>query len=182
MENEYGGNWITTFTGKQFHFLRPKPDEIDIADIAHALSLTCRFGGQCREFYSVADHSIRVADIVPAEHKLLALLHDAAEAYMPDLPRPEKAQVPKFKEMEGRILLAILDKFVTAGKVFWESNLEVVKHADDVMLATEARDLMANMKDWAKLPDPLSVRIEPMTARESELLFTARFRKYSIQL
>jgi len=85
---EYDEHWITTYTGKRFHYLDPQPEEIDIVDIAHALSLTCRFGGHCKEFYSVAEHSIRVAEIVPKEFQLLALLHDAGEAYTGDVQSP----------------------------------------------------------------------------------------------
>jgi len=172
--NEYGGHWITTYTGKKFHFLNPQPEEIDIVDIAHALSLTCRFGGQCREFYSVAEHSIRVAEIVPQEYKLCAILHDASEAYLPDLPRPEKASLPKFKHMENVILRAIFDKFVPSGIVM--AGMHEVKHADNILLATEARDLMANMDDWAPLPEPLPDIITPYVSSEyAEFKFLQQF-------
>lgn len=164
--NEYGGHWITTYTGKKFHFLDPQSDEIDIGDIAHALSLTCRFGGQCRVFYSVAEHSIRMARIVPQEYKLHALLHDASEAYIPDLPRPEKAEIPKFKMIESLILKAIFDKFLSPRE--WPFQEKVIKEADNILLATEARDLMANTDDWAELPLPLADTIYPMSSAEAE--------------
>jgi len=185
--NEYGGNWITTYTGKQFHFLNPQPDEIDIVDIAHALSLTCRFGGQCSKFYSVAEHSIRAAEIVPNKYKLFALLHDASEAYLPDLPRPIKANLPKFKSMECNILIAIWTKFMpctwygnyVSANVPWFEGQPVIKQADNVLLATEARDLMANMDDWALLPKALTDIIYPMTPAKAEELFLVFFEKYS---
>jgi len=177
--NEYGGHWITTYTGKKFHFLDPQPQEIDIEDIAHHLSLNCRFIGACREFYSVAEHSIRVAEIVPNEYKLLALLHDASEAYLPDLPRPEKAEIPKFKLIENVILQAIWDKYVPSN---WVLDLKIIKEADNILLATEARDLMSNMDDWADLPQPLQEsilnRFTPFASREAENLFLSRFNKY----
>jgi len=88
--NEYDGHWVNTYTGKHFHYLDPQPEEIDIIDIAHSLSLTCRYGGHCKQFYSVGDHSIRVAEIVPDELKLRALLHDAAEAYLTGLTPAHK--------------------------------------------------------------------------------------------
>ena len=173
--DEYGGHWITTYTGKKFHFLEPKQEEIDIKDIAHALSLTCRFGGQCKEFYSVAEHSIRVAEIVPEKYKLLALLHDASEAYMPDLPRPIKATMLEFRELELDILVAIWRKFVP--ETSW--TLTSVKYADSVLLATEARDLMDNMKDWAKLPEPLKGKVHPYTSSSfAEEYFLAKFKEY----
>lgn len=170
--DEYGGSWITTYTGKKFHFLDPQPEEIDIEDIAHALSLTCRFGGQCREFYSVAEHSVRVADIVPEELKPLALLHDASEAYMPDLPRPIKYSLPDFISMERVILIAIWDKF---GVKNWFDNYDRIKERDNILLATEARDLMTNMDDWATLPPPLTKTIHPLNSRDAKMLFLYKF-------
>lgn len=175
MIDDYGGHWITTYTGKQFHFLDPQPDEIDIIDIAHHLSLTCRFTGACREFYSVAEHSIRVADIVAYEYRLHALLHDASEAYLPDLPRPEKADLPKFKEMELVILEAIFKKFVP---IYVQGVIEV-KLADNILLATEARDLMANTNDWAPLPPPLKDTIIPMTSADAKNAFIDYFKRVS---
>ncbi len=172
--NEFGGHWIMTYTGKKFHFLDPQPEEIDIVDIAHALSLTCRFGGQCREFYSVAEHSIRMAEIVPQEYKLHALLHDASEAYLPDLPRPEKAELPQFKSMEQLILNSIYDKFIT-DENGW--NKGIIKEADNILLATEARDLMDNMDDWALLPQPLSGKIYPMSSAKAENEFLSYVRQ-----
>ena len=175
--DEYGGHWITTFTGKKFHFLDPQPDEIDIIDIAHSLSITCRFGGQCREFYSVAEHSIRVADVVPKEYKLHALLHDASEAYMPDLPRPMKATLSEFKGIEIIILQAIFNKFLYSPDT-QKPGSKLIKEADDTLLATEGRDLMANMDDWDPLPKPLIEVIKPLSSKDAELLFHYRFRKY----
>lgn len=172
--NEYEGHWITTYTGKKLHYLEPQLDEIDIKDIAHALSLTCRFGGHCSEFYSVAEHCIRVAEIVPHKYNLQALLHDAGEAYLPDVPRPIKWDLPMYKEIENKIMDAILNKF----------NLDHVgkseiKEADNILLATEARDLMDNTKDWADLPTPLTEIIVPMRSGEAELFFLHRFKRYS---
>ena len=173
--DEYGGNWITTYTGKKFHFLAPQPEEIDIEDIAHALSLTCRFAGQCKSFYSVAEHSIRVADIVPEQYKLHALLHDASEAYLPDLPRPIKAGLPYFKEMENVILRAVWNKFIPSGVY---ENYGVIKEADNILLATEARDLMDNTDDWAELPPPLKPEIRPMPSNVAKVLFLCIFEFY----
>ena len=84
------GDWIQTFTGRAFYVLDPRPEDVDIEDIAHALSMQCRFAGHCREFYSVAQHSVTASWLVPPEDALWGLLHDAAEAYVVDLPRPIK--------------------------------------------------------------------------------------------
>ena len=172
--NEYEGHWQTTFTGKKFHYLDPQPDEIDIEDIAHALSLTCRYGGHCKMFYSVGEHSIRVAEIVPEELKLQALLHDAAEAYLTDLPRPIKYDIPYFMALEDRIQSAIYIRF----GVCRQPDFPVIKLADNILLATEARDLVNSMNDWAALPDPLTDMILPMSMFAVEMLFLARFEEY----
>jgi len=131
------GDWHQTYTGKKFWPLDPHPDEICIEDIAHALSLLCRFGGHCKEFYSVAQHSVLGANELFWEYKenntdadyisfaIHFLLHDATEAYLCDLPRPIKR--------------AITTKF----------NLdypmpEIVNVTDSRMLLTEKRDLLTD--------------------------------------
>ncbi|MBF0612521.1 MAG: hypothetical protein HQL55_15470, partial [Magnetococcales bacterium] len=78
-------NWIQTFTGRQFWPLAPVLEHIHVQDIAHALSLLCRFNGHCQKFYSVAEHSLHVATILPPELAGWGLLHDASEAYLADL-------------------------------------------------------------------------------------------------
>lgn len=153
--SEYDDNFIGTYTGKKFHYLSPKPEEIDIVDIAHALSLKCRFSGHVKVFYSVAEHSIRVSEIMPEHLKLEALLHDAAEAYMPDVPRPIKESFGLSK-FEDTIQDMIFKKFGISNKS------PQVKEADNILIATEARDLMANMDGWAELPEPLPGVITPM--------------------
>src|ERR1019366_6268112 len=79
---------IRTYTGILFDFEEPEASPIRIEDIAHALSLLCRFAGHCKEFYSVAEHSVRVSYACPEEHALWGLMHDASEAYCVDVPRP----------------------------------------------------------------------------------------------
>lgn len=84
--------WILTQSGQQFDLLRPTASMIKPVDIAHALSRLCRFNGHTRAHYSVAQHSLIVASLVPVEHQLVALLHDAPEAYIGDMTRPLKAE------------------------------------------------------------------------------------------
>jgi len=165
---EYDENWIATYTGLKFHYLDPSPDEIRIEDIAHALSLKCRFLGHCRLFYSVAEHSYRVAERLPDELKLSGLLHDAAEAYLPDIPRPIKVHYG-LKEAEDKIFTVIAQKYEL-------KDSRLIKEADDVLLATEARDLLPNMDGWARLPEPLPARIKPLSAATAETLFLREFK------
>jgi len=88
--------WIETYTGKTFDYENIESNKIDIIDIAHALSMSCRFNGMCSNFYSVGEHSLLVGlemeKLHPDNRNLIlqALLHDATEAYMPDIPKPLK--------------------------------------------------------------------------------------------
>src|SRR5690242_720613 len=105
---------IRTYTGRAFSPLDPNPDDIVIEDIAHALSLNCRFTGHVRWHYSVAQHSVLCSEIVPSEYALTALLHDASEAYLSDIARPIKQQ-PDFGDTylryEGALERAIAERF-----------------------------------------------------------------------
>ena len=171
--SEYDEHWITTFTGRKFHYLNPSGNEIYIEDIAHALALTCRFGGHCREFYSVAEHSYRVAMIVDKKDKLAALLHDAHEAYLHDVPRPIKHDILGYREIADRIQGAIYKAFNVT--VYYPDHL---KFADDVLLATESRDIMPTTQDWAKLPRPLTHKIRPVDWRFAERVFLDFYSDY----
>ncbi len=133
------GDWIQTYTGQVFYPLDPRPEEIHIADIAHSLSMQCRFSGHVREFYSVAEHSVRVSIACPPEHAEWGLLHDASEAYLIDLPRPLK----RFSEMgrlymeaESRVMSAVCERFGLSIQI-----PSIVERLDRVLLMTEKRDL-----------------------------------------
>lgn len=102
---------IQTYTGVIFDLKNPDIDLIDIEDIAHALSMLCRFGGHTKTFYSVAQHSYEVSQLVPDDLKLTGLLHDASEAYLTDLPKPIKNLVQGYSETENKIMSIIAEKF-----------------------------------------------------------------------
>ena len=102
--------YLSTYTGKKFYPYDPRPEQICIEDIAHGLSMLCRFAGQCRFFFSVAEHSIAVAHLLPANLKLFGLLHDASEAYLADLPRPVKAGLPEYRAIETNVERVIAEK------------------------------------------------------------------------
>lgn len=167
---EFDEHWISTYTGKKFHYLNPQLEEIDILDIAHALALTCRFGGHCRVYYSVADHSVNVARLCKPGNRLAALLHDAHEAYVPDIPSPIKMDLPMVRDLNMNIQEAIHTKF-GGFKADWEE----IQHMDKVMLATEARDLMLTTVDWAELPTPMVSALLPRTPTQSENEFLKEF-------
>lgn len=158
--------------------LDPRPDEVDLEDIAHALSLVCRFGGHCKRFYSVAEHSVRVHDLVAPEFRFAALLHDAAEAYVGDMVTPLKRSMPLFSAAEERVARAIGARF-GVGLVPLPTE---VKRADLEMLAVEARDLMTEPpRPWV-LPfaAPVGMHIAaPLTPAEAREVFLERFETAS---
>lgn len=163
------GNWSQTFTGLIYP-LDPREYEINIEDIAHHLSMQCRFAGACKFHYSVAQHAIYVSQQVPKEWALWGLLHDASEAYLGDLVRPLKLTAfgAGYQVHERRLQIAICKKFglllpdcscdksplvlVADGNEedhAPECNLSgvlepaLVIQADKRMLMTEKRDIMA---------------------------------------
>lgn len=171
---------IRTFSGRAFSPLDPDPSDIDILDIAHALSLNCRFTGHTRFHYSVAQHSVLVASLVEDELRLTALLHDASEAYLSDIARPIKQQ-PAFgdvyKEFEGRLERAIAERFALTYP--WP---KAVKNADEIALVTEARDLMFGTAGWKEplasiepLQDLTIVQLTPEQAEEEFLTYYWEF-------
>ncbi len=168
--------WIQTYTGKQFFPLNPSPQDLDIRDIAHALSLQCRFNGHCLQFYSVAEHSVRVADWLGGELQLWGLLHDAAEAYLGDVVRPLKGQLDTYNEIETGLLRVVADHFGLS----WPMPEEVAV-ADTRLLAAEARDIMAPPPaPWELMGlEPLPVTIEPWSATEAERRFLDRYSELS---
>lgn len=135
------GDWIITFSGKRFYPLDPRPEDIDIFDIAHSLSLLNRFTGHSRFPYSVAQHCMSVADVVADEYKLSGLLHDASEAYVNDLARPLKGMLPEYKYVENKILDVIDAKFNVT------TRCRAVKQVDTRCLVTEATQL-CNGESW----------------------------------
>lgn len=110
LDQEYTSHGIRTYTGKCFDIQILDPDSICIDDIAHALSHTSRFGGHLEKSLSVAQHSYYVALNVAPKNRLAALLHDASEAYIGDMPSPFKKLMPDFKKFENDLMMAIAEK------------------------------------------------------------------------
>ncbi len=166
--------FIQSYSGRSITFLNPQEDQIDFGDIAHTLSLLCRFGGHCRTFYSVAEHSVRCAEVAPDDFKLEALLHDASEAYLVDMPRPIKQELQGYRDIEGTLDTVIRRKFGLPDKMSKE-----IRFIDDAMLATEKRDLMTiSERPWNWLPDPYDFKIEPWTHEESFNRFVEAYERY----
>lgn len=156
------GPSMMTASGRLFHPLDMRAEDIDIGDIAHSLAATARWMGHTREPFSVAQHSVLVARCVPAEDKLWAILHDASEAYWRDVPSPAK-RMPEFqayRDVEAGIMAAVCDRFGLP-----REEPASVRHADKVVLALEARVLRpridpshARWYDGVEVPESLLIR------------------------
>lgn len=162
--------WVQTFTGRKFTPLDPHPEDVDIVDIAHALAQKVRYTGHTRGLYSVGQHSLGVARLLPASFKLAGLLHDATEAYLPDVAAPIKGSVCvrlpggicSFREAEDRLADVIFEG-LGLSSIRSLIDSEEVKRADLIMLATEVRDLMGPAPDdWGltQEPNPSTISIE----------------------
>lgn len=168
------GAWITTSSERRFYVLDPRSEDVRIDDIAHALSLQCRFTGHIREFYSVAQHCVLVSQFCPAEFALWGLLHDASEAYIGDMSAPLKhtQEMSRFRTTERHIMLAVAERFGLAPK-----EPAVIKEVDRRMCLTEARDLLGSIKGWYDEYEPYPNVIMPWSPRWAEEQFLRRFRE-----
>lgn len=164
-------DFIQLYSGRDFYFLNPDPDDIDEEDIAHTLSLLCRFGGHCREFYSVAQHSVLASYYCAPGFEFEALMHDATEAYLVDMPRPIKDVLKGYRDIEAN-----LDTVIRAKYGLPLEMTEECKRIDNVMLATERRDLMPPTRSpWRWLPEPLEMKINPWSPEKAAKKFIERF-------
>lgn len=165
--------WILTHSGRHVELPDPLPEEITITDIARGISRECRFSGQCLDFYSVAQHSVLASRIVSNEYALEALLHDASEAFIKDIPSPLKKLLPEYSRIEGILERVIRRKFGLP-----EKTSAPVRLADQILLATEKRDLMPHDPwVWPELSgiDPLPDKIVPWSQDVAMKLFLYRF-------
>jgi hypothetical protein len=164
---------MVTVSGRQIWPLDPKEEEVEIGDIAHALSNICRFGGHVKEFYSVAQHCLLVAACVPKEDQRWALLHDAAEAYMGDMVRPIKRFMPNFKEAEERLLRVIGVRF----GLTWPMP-ESIHVADNLVLGAEARDLMPALCERERRNEaPLGLVVDPLEPDMARSVYLDTFHR-----
>jgi hypothetical protein len=173
------GDWIQTYTGKQYWPIDPRPEDVDILDIAHALSMLCRFGGHCLKFYSVAEHSVHIGrwlyDRYGAEVALCGLLHDATEAYVTDVPRPTKPYLTGYKDIEAR----------NWAEISWKFGLPLtmppqVKEADRRILTDEASQNMAPSDvEWSATLEPLGIELRYWSPERAKGAFIDCFRDYT---
>ena len=165
-------DFISTYTHERFDYNCPDPDTINITDIAKGLSNTCRFSGQIEEFYSVAQHSVAVSEMVSPEYALEGLLHDAAEAYMSDITSPLKRLLTEYKEIEEELIHMIYMRFGVSNT---KASKEMVRQADWKRLLWEARDLKEEVwEPGTLLPE---AKVFPLPPRDAYKQFLYRFEE-----
>ena len=168
------GDFMLTASGHAFWPLDPRPEEIHIADIAHALSHMCRYAGHCREPYSVAQHSVLVSRALPREFALWGLLHDASEAYVVDVPRPLKPFLQGYEDIEKRVMAAVVKCFGLVPSTIPPE----VKRVDKAILRDEMRDLMHTSPHVLDLPEPaLGIEIAPWTQPTAKRIFLQEYAR-----
>ena len=143
-------DYIATYTGHHFYPLEPDPDDVNIEDIAHALSLLCRGNGHVSTFFSVGQHCLNCANEAKMRGcsprvVLACLLHDASECYLSDVPRPFKKEIKEYMMWENRILSVIYTKYL--GSELTEEESLAVKRIDDDMLAYDLNVLLHEKVD-----------------------------------
>ena len=171
------GDYIFLVSGKPFYFEDPRPSDFNIEDIAHALSLCCRFGCQCSQFYSISQHSILVASRLKV-HCLRGLLHDASEAYIHDIVKPLKRIIePIYGPIEEKIQNCIYERFGLDPHDKEANNS--VKNADMRILSTEIPQLIPkrpiNYEFDKKYKPYKNVKITPWDSKTARINFLRAF-------
>lgn len=169
-------SYITTFTGINFNPLKFTEDDFDIVDIAHSLSMNCRWGGHSSSFFSVAQHSVYVSRFMK-KNRMHGLIHDGSEAYGADMPTPFKMVLPDFTKLENKIQSKIYLKFL--GKLPTEEEYDYLKLYDKLLLDFEGTMFI---KDWVDTIDVTIInqvdeRFHPWTPQEAKDNFLKEFRQ-----
>lgn len=164
----YTPDCIRTYSGRFVNVFEPTPEMICIEDIAHGLSRQCRFGGHLEQYYSVAQHSINCSSLVSSSQAKAALLHDATEAYMSDIPSPIKARMPEYKAIEHGLMVVIAQALS-----FDYPFTEEIKLIDKTMLELEWEALVVGHSA------PSHPYFKPYTIGDVKNLFIKTF--YSIE-
>jgi len=180
-------SYITTVTGKHFYPLNPNPLDIDIEDIAHALSLICRANGHFKYFYSVAQHSIACSDEAAEcgyslEVILGCLLHDASEAYLCDVTRPVKKHIPQYLQAEEKLQEVIWKRFI--GRDLTATEQKQIFEIDDDILSMEFHLLMPEdlNEDYRKLKSECACNYQDPHEVKERFIQLARILKYEITM
>ena len=171
--------WMQTSSNAEIDYAAAEWVVLPIEDIANALANTCRFNGHCRTFYSVAEHSVLMSQLVPQDMALAGLLHDASEAYVSDIPTPLKRFLgDTVKELELKAMQAI-----ARGYNLSVAELEhpTIKDLDKKILGEEGRALMPAHRFWDQFTDRLGLEFNGWTPAEAKKHFLQRFLALTAQ-
>lgn len=168
------GPTIALRSGAYFDFLAPESSGFTIDDIAHGLSNVCRFAGQTRKFYSVAEHSVHVSRIIGLRFAYAGLMHDAPEAFIGDIPKPLKNLLPDYANIEHRTEVAVLSRFDVPFPL-----PPAVKLTDLAMLRAEQSQAMENEDFWGATEGApaADVTLEFWSPDRAKFEFLRRFRE-----
>lgn len=171
------GDWMQTYTGVKFYPMSPDASEVSPVDIAHSLSLLCRYNGHVDRFYSVGEHCVLMSQAVEPDVALWALLHDATEAYVGDMIRPLKLYQPDFVQAEVRVMAAICERFGLQPEMPAE-----VKSADSRILLVERAALMPNTRHAWSIDglSPLPVTVRGWGPGEAERTYLVRLQELGV--
>lgn len=179
-------NYIYTVSGRKFYPLDPRGEDIVVEDIGHALSNLCRFTGHVKEFYSVAEHCLRVSLLLEDQGynnriQLGGLLHDASEAYLSDISTPVKCDslLAGYRAAEHQLELVIADA-LDCPEIFEGA----VKRADTTLLVTEARDVLCQgfYESFKPMAHPLNEVVFPMGPELARAKFLDRYHTLRYRL
>lgn len=167
---------LQTHSGLMVDLCNMSEDDIRLDDVAHSLSQIIRFTGHANRPYTVAQHSMLVADLCPEEHRVWGLLHDAAEAYVGDVATPLKSLLPDYREIEERVQKLIAGRF----GLCWPIP-EAVKEADKEALMVEKMDLFDKWIPWPGDVFPSTTRTikNVLNSESAEWLFKEMYSELS---
>lgn len=171
------GDWMQTFSGKAFWPLDPRPEELDLEDIAHALGNLCRYGGHSKFFYSVAEHSLLMASkATTLSDARVALMHDATEAYISDVIRPIKKYLDNYAQIEERLWQVIATRYDLPSVI-----PDSVHALDNGILCDEMQQLFSTPpRPWAIPRTPIGVRIMGISPERATYHFLRRAAELGI--
>jgi hypothetical protein len=146
-----------TVTGRTLNLAEPRLADIELPAIACGLARICRYGGQVRQFYSVAEHAILVAGSVPPDLRFAALHHDDSEAFLGDVSRNLKHSdfMAGYRKLEDRWTEVIE---VALHIHLSDTERAVIKAADDLVAIYERCVLRQGMP-WRNVEDQIHIAI-----------------------
>jgi len=179
-------SWIQTYKGNKIDPFNLDPAQVDITDIAHALSMLCRYNGHVHTFYSVAQHACHVGQMVYRDMQdtrlaYIGLLHDMQEAYIVDFCRPLKKAFPNYMELEAKVAVEMYQIF-GVDQAEYERTASTIKKYDNIALVTEASQLLnkSPIDNWVEAY-PVEAEEEtliPLSPQEARALFLQLFSQY----